>query len=59
MAREVEVVHSDGGGGAASNAIWAVALLIIVGMIVGVVYYSGILRSNPTKKIDVEVTAPR
>jgi hypothetical protein len=58
MAREVEVIH-DGGGGTASNAIWAVALLIIVAMVVGVVYYSGILRTNPTKKIDVEVSAPR
>ena len=58
MAREVQVVH-DGGGGAASNAIWAVALLIIVGLIVGVVYYSGLLRGAPTKKVDVEISAPR
>lgn len=44
--------------GTASNAIWAVALIIIVAMIVGVVYYSGILRSNPKKEIDINVTAP-
>jgi len=60
MAREVQVVHDgDGDGGAASNFIWAFALILIVAMIVGVVYYSGILRTNPTKKIDVEVSAPR
>jgi hypothetical protein len=45
--------------GTASNAIWAVALIIIVALIVGVVYYSGILRSGPTeKKVDINVTAP-
>jgi len=45
--------------GTASNAIWAVALIIIVAMIVGVVYYSGILRSgNDKKEIDINVTAP-
>jgi len=60
MAREVEVIHDgDGSGGAAGNAIWALALILIVAMIVGVVYYSGILRTSPTKKIDVEVSAPR
>ena len=45
-------------GRTASSAIWAVALVIIVGMIVGVVYYSGILKSNPKKEIDINVTAP-
>ena len=44
--------------GTASNAIWAVALIIIVAMIIGIVYYSGILRSNPKKEIDINVTAP-
>src|SRR5438045_6731878 len=36
----------DGDGGTASNAIWAVALVIIVALIVGVVYYSGILKTR-------------
>ena len=45
--------------GTASNAIWAVALIIIVAMIVGVVYYSGILRGGTDKKeIDINVSAP-
>ena len=61
MAKEVLVEREvvDGGGGTASNAIWAITLLIIVGLIVGAVYYSGILRRGPaTQKIDVEVSAP-
>jgi high-affinity Fe2+/Pb2+ permease len=47
------------GEGTASNAIWAVALVIIVALIVGVVYYSGVLRSGGQKKeIDINVSAP-
>lgn len=48
----------DTGNGVASNFIWAVALIIIVGMIMGVVYYSGILKGNSKKEIDINVTAP-
>jgi hypothetical protein len=45
--------------GTASNAIWAVALIIIVAMIVGVVYYSGILRGGAEKKeVDINISAP-
>ncbi len=44
--------------GTASNAIWAVAMVIIVGLIVGVVYYSGMLKTNQKKQIDINVTAP-
>ncbi len=47
------------GEGTASNAIWAVALVIIVGLIVGVVFYSGVLNSSPKKTgVDINVTAP-
>lgn len=58
---EEEVVVRDGDGeGAASSAIWAVAMIIIVALIAGAVYYSGILRQSPAKnKVDVEVTVPR
>lgn len=62
MAKEVLVerdVVDGGGGGTASNAIWAITLLIIVGLIVGAVYYSGILHRVPgAQKVDVKVTAP-
>lgn len=46
------------GEGTASNAIWAVALIIIVGLIVGVVYYSGILKGSPKKEVDINISAP-
>lgn len=46
----------------ASNAIWAIAFIVIVGMIVGALYYSGALRrlTSPSapSKVNVEVTAP-
>ena len=48
----------DTGSGTASNAIWAVTLVIIVALIVGVVYYSGILQRGAEKKVDINVTAP-
>ncbi len=46
------------GEGTASNAIWAVALIIIVGMILGGIYYSGILKGSPKKEVDINITAP-
>ena len=47
---------SEGEGRTASIAIWAVALMIIVAMIVWTVYYSGILKSRPKKsEIDVNI----
>lgn len=42
----------------ASSLIWAVALIVIVGMIVGAVYYSGVLTKSSEKKIDVEIKVP-
>ena len=61
--REVVPVDSvDSGNGTASNAIWALALIIIVALLVFGVWKSGILRQlnspNPTQKINVEVSAP-
>ena len=44
-----------------TNMIWAVAMIIIVAIIAGALYYSGALRgtrSEPAQKIDVEVSAP-
>lgn len=42
-----------------SNAVWAIALIIVVAIIGAVVYYSGILKSNPKKtEIDINVSAP-
>jgi len=41
----------------ASSAIWAVAMIIIIAMIVGVVYY-GIQMAGPQKKVDINMTIP-
>ena len=42
-----------------SNAVWAIAFVVIVAIIGAVVYYSGVLRSKPGKtEIDINVTAP-
>ena len=52
----------DTGNGIASNAIWAVVLVLIVAMIVGAVYYSGILRTAPgggKTDVDIKVNPPR
>jgi hypothetical protein len=51
------VVEGDGSG-TASSAIWAITMIIIVAIIAGVVYYSGVLDGKPAKpaqKINVEV----
>lgn len=45
--------------GTGSNGVWAVALIIIVAIIAGLVYYSGILKTGPQKKdVDINVTVP-
>jgi hypothetical protein len=55
MAKEV-LVEDGGSSGTASSAIWAITFLIVVGLIVGAVYYSGILHRSPApQKIDVKV----
>ncbi len=44
--------------GTGSNAVWAIALIIIVAIIGGVVYYSGILKTSNKKDVDINVTVP-
>lgn len=59
--KEVLVTNGNGGESTGSNAIWAIAFVIIVGLIVGALYYSGALRkiTQPAaQKINVEVSAP-
>jgi hypothetical protein len=53
-----EIVERDS---TASNFIWAFALIIVVAIIMGSLYYGGVFRSlNRDKKIgvDVNVSAP-
>jgi len=49
---------ADEGQGAAGNAIWAVALIGIVVIIFGALYYGGVLSGKQKKEIDINVTAP-
>ena len=46
------------GEGAGSNAIWAIAFIIIVAIIMGALYYGGILSGKQKKEIDVNVSVP-
>lgn len=49
----------DEGKGVASNFIWALAMVVIVGMIAGALYYGGVFKGGPSKQeIDVEVKVP-
>lgn len=53
------MADGDGNGnGTGNSAIWAITLLIIVALIAGVVYYSGMLRGNNKKEVDINITAP-
>ena len=57
----VPVVEDSGDGGTGSNAVWAIAFVIIVALIVGALYYSGVLRritNQPAQKVNVEVKTP-
>jgi hypothetical protein len=50
---------ADGdGNGTGSNAVWAVAMIIIVALIAGVVYYSGVLSGGKKTGTDINVTVP-
>jgi hypothetical protein len=42
-----------------NNLIWALTTIIVVALIAGAVYYSGILSSGTKKQqIDVDISAP-
>lgn len=57
--REVVAAPAGSGESTASNAIWAIAFIIVVALIAGAVYYSGILRRIPPaatpQKVNVQV----
>ena len=42
----------------ASNLVWAVAFIVVVGMIMGALYYSGFLGGTRKEKIDINIKAP-
>jgi len=48
---------ADEGNSAASSAIWAIALIIIVGLLALVVWKGGLLAPTD-KKVDINISAP-
>lgn len=48
-----EVMADENGTG--SNAVWAIALVVVVAIIAGVVYYSGVLKTKPGKDTDINI----
>lgn len=49
---------AEEGNNTASNFIWALALIIVVGMIVGAVYYGGFLGGTKKHGVDINISAP-
>ena len=41
-----------------SNLIWAITLIIVVAIIAGAVYYSGILTEKRKQEVDVDINVP-
>ncbi|MGH9946825.1 MAG: hypothetical protein ACRD6X_06485 [Pyrinomonadaceae bacterium] len=54
------MVEENGGARVASSFIWAVALIAIVGIVMGALYYGGFLsgKSKKTNEIDVNISIP-
>lgn len=47
------------GKSVATNLIWALALIIIVGIIMGALYYGGVFDTKPRKQeIEVDIKVP-
>lgn len=44
--------------GTASSFIWALAFIVIIGIIMGALYYSGFLGGTKKEKIDINIKAP-
>ncbi|HMO80498.1 MAG TPA: hypothetical protein PKD24_06880 [Pyrinomonadaceae bacterium] len=41
-----------------NNLIWAITLIVIVGIIAGALYYGGFLSGRKTQEVDVEIKVP-
>ena len=46
------------GNNTASSAIWAIAFIIIVALLAGAVYYSGMLGGTKKHEVDIDIKAP-
>jgi hypothetical protein len=48
----------DEGKSVGINLIWAITMLIVVAIIAGAIYYTGIITGNQKKEVDVKVDIP-
>ena len=44
--------------GTGNNLIWAIAMIIIVAIIAGALYYSGFLGGTKKEEVDINISAP-
>jgi hypothetical protein len=51
-------MDEDSGEGVASNFFWAIALIIIVMIVMGALFYSGILSGKQKTNVDVNISVP-
>ena len=56
--RKKESIYMADENGTGNNLIWAIAMIIIVAIIAGALYYSGFLGGTKKERIDINVTAP-
>jgi hypothetical protein len=53
------MAEEEGSGAAvASNFVWAVALILIVMIVMGALYYGGVLSGKKKTEVDVNVSVP-
>jgi len=53
------MAEEDGSAaGVASNFIWAIALILIVMIVMGALYYGGFLGGKKKTEVDVNVSVP-
>ncbi|HJS51148.1 MAG TPA: hypothetical protein VJ781_04555 [Pyrinomonadaceae bacterium] len=50
--------ENGSGAGVASNFVWAFALILIVLIVMGALFYGGFLSGNKKTAVDVNVSVP-
>jgi hypothetical protein len=56
--KRTDMDEEESGASIASNFIWAIALVIVVMIIVGALYYGDALSGKKKTEIDVNVSVP-
>jgi len=50
--------EETGGSRVASSFIWALALIVIVGIVMGALFYGGFLNNKKKTQVDVNISVP-